>query len=956
MRRHTDYENMVAAYDGLSVAERREVDAHLAECPACAADLLAFRQMDGEIRSARALKASAGLRVQFSEAISGATAAPAPSVVRPIVREPVIRKAKRTRQPWTWSRALVPVGFILLFALVIGLSLPRGGGNESEVLQPQIAAPPQQAAIVKLSFTCEDIPGYVGYEDWYKLLAAFQAENPDVEVEFTPAVIAATNGQSYEEAVADAAKRIDVFCAMPDPSDLQAGAVANLAPYIANDPAFNPDDFYPNLLRAWEDGSVLSIPMYFKPLLISYNPETFDKAGVPYPKPGWTWDDFLATATALGKVNGDKVEQWGYYETGAALFSARLQSEWSADYRTPPDYATMADILGWYEKLYAQARAADVPPALGWDAGQQHTDRSLQMLMRAGKVAMWDQSWEDVTRELRPAVAFPHAGNGAHVGRMTELAMSGQTSYPDQAWRLISYISQHLPDAEVPARRSLAEQASFWQEMDANTAAAYRYALAQPIRPYVKLPDEYMFFQEAAIRVAKGEKTVEQALGDLDMQVTLRGGPAEQTAAAKATAEEAGAKAAATRGPVQTVIAEIVTATPTPTRPADATVLTFACYRSRLPYYADAVAAFEAANPGVYVDLKPFDELGAEFGQGAATLRGSLAGAAAQVDALCDDSITMRIRTGEGLNAYRDLAPFIAADSSVDLTDYFEGALAPAQDGERTWGLPRGLSIQMIYYNQAALNQAGVAAPQPGWTQDEFLATALALTQPKADGGTRWGFEERWQGRMPFALAQKPGLVSDTLADLTSPSTQAALQWYVDLAQKHRVMPVPEWHTNAEGSNAIDAAWQAEPVMYSALAGRLLLDSDNWRNRLSVVPFPASSVTGRTTPLEQVTDVLVMSASTQHPNETWRWLVTASKVTSPVDSGAPARRSVLGQECALPQVNAEVCAAYEYALTHLLPAWKLDPQVQVALRDAARAVLVDGKPVDVALREAAQGQ
>ncbi len=355
MRRHTDYENMVAAYDGLSVAERRELDAHLAECAGCAADLVAYRQMDGEIRGARALKASAGLRVRFGEAMSGASATSVAEVVRPVPREPVIRKPKRPREPWTWTRALVPVGFLLIFALAIGLSLPRGDGNEGETLQPLVAAPPQQAGaeVTQLEFNCDAI---FAYDELYKVITAFESENPDIEIHYTPVSVVGTDEASYQAGLADMAAKADVFCAMPGLTELQRGVVADLAPHIANDPAFRPDDFYPGLIRPLaEDGAILSVPTYIWPYLIGYDPQAFDAAGLPYPQPGWTWDDFLAAAVKLTQREGESVGRWGFYEVGGVVFEGRLHAGWSADARTGPDYAEMERILRWYEAMYATA-------------------------------------------------------------------------------------------------------------------------------------------------------------------------------------------------------------------------------------------------------------------------------------------------------------------------------------------------------------------------------------------------------------------------------------------------------------------------------------------------------------------------------------------------------------------------------------------------------------------------
>ncbi len=931
MRRHTDYENMVAAYDGISPAGRRELDAHLAQCPACAADLAAYRQMDTEIRSARALKASAGLRVRFNEALSAATAAPTPELKRrPVIQEPVIRRTKRPRQPWTWSRLLMPAGFILLFVAAIAMSLPRDGGDDNATPQQPVVAPPQQAQVVKLNFRC-DVASYSGYDGWLKALADFETENPDIDVNFTPAVVTGSDTASYQSGLADMAAQTDVFCAIPDVDDAQAGIVMDLAPYIANDPAFQPEDIFPGLLKRGETGMILSVPTYFKPLFINYNPEAFDKAGVPYPQPGWTWDEFLATAAALTQRNGDEIEQWGYYEVGAFLFSSHLWSVWSDDLQTPPDYATMTELLRWYQKLYVETGAANVPPTLDSVPGGQYENRSLEMLLRAGRVAMWEAGWSSTADEPRHLATYPAPLNGVHIGRMSDMVISGQTAHPDEAWRLLSYLSRHLPDAEVPSRRSLAETASFWEKLDESSKAAYHYILDRAARPYTKLPAESQFYLDAVIAVAKGKKTAEQALAELDAQVHLRDSPGALV-------------------PEPTMTAEIVTATPAPTTPPPgATVITFGCWRERLPVYEPAVAVFQDENPGVYVELKALEDLGVTRED--ASLRPQvIAQIAAQVDTLCDDSLPVKIRTGEAEAALRDLSPFIAADAAFDAADFYPGTLEMLQSDAQTWGVPRGLLLQMIYYNQYAFDQAGMSYPATGWTWDGFLSTAKTLTQTREDGSTRWGFKETWPSQ--FGLLRAHGLTfqSGEPAELMKPETQAALQWYVDLVKTQQVMPVPAAYTGAVGGGGLDSAanpW-ADTAMLSAPANGVVADSGKVAG---VAPFPLGP-NSRTSPLEQIVDAIVMSAGTQHPAESWRWLSVASRTAGYPERMIPARRSSFEASVAVSGVDPVVRDTYRYALEHLTLPFDVDALTMRALRGAIRTALVDGVPVDEALRKA----
>ncbi len=113
MTRHAEYEKLVAVYDKLGEAERQAVDRHLAECPACATDLAAYRQMDTEIRSLGRLKAGAGVRVRFSQMIreqaQSAAAATRLAHSREAPRHVSRRsRPKPVRRPWTPARLLFP--------------------------------------------------------------------------------------------------------------------------------------------------------------------------------------------------------------------------------------------------------------------------------------------------------------------------------------------------------------------------------------------------------------------------------------------------------------------------------------------------------------------------------------------------------------------------------------------------------------------------------------------------------------------------------------------------------------------------------------------------------------------------------------------------------------------------------------------------------------------------------
>lgn len=73
------------------------------------------------------------------------------------------------------------------------------------------------------------------------------------------------------------------------------GVVRDLTPFIAADPAFQLDDYFPTVIDVFSRGEALyAVPLDFTPMVIYYNKRIFDEAGVPYPHEGWTWDEFVA--------------------------------------------------------------------------------------------------------------------------------------------------------------------------------------------------------------------------------------------------------------------------------------------------------------------------------------------------------------------------------------------------------------------------------------------------------------------------------------------------------------------------------------------------------------------------------------------------------------------------------------------------------------------------------------
>lgn len=85
------------------------------------------------------------------------------------------------------------------------------------------------------------------------------------------------------------------------------GAIEPAGPMLAASGVLRADDFYPQAMSAFQvDGEQLCMPQNISSLVVYYNRDLFRKYQVAPPRPGWTWADMVASATALTRdANGD---------------------------------------------------------------------------------------------------------------------------------------------------------------------------------------------------------------------------------------------------------------------------------------------------------------------------------------------------------------------------------------------------------------------------------------------------------------------------------------------------------------------------------------------------------------------------------------------------------------------------------------------------------------------------
>lgn len=92
------------------------------------------------------------------------------------------------------------------------------------------------------------------------------------------------------------------------------GIIINIQSFVDADAEFNVKGIWEEALRLYRfKGNLVSIPYDHGPIILGYNKDIFDKAGVKYPDDTWTLDTLRETAKKL-TVQGDQ-PQWGWSGT-----------------------------------------------------------------------------------------------------------------------------------------------------------------------------------------------------------------------------------------------------------------------------------------------------------------------------------------------------------------------------------------------------------------------------------------------------------------------------------------------------------------------------------------------------------------------------------------------------------------------------------------------------------------
>ena len=283
-----------------------------------------------------------------------------------------------------------------------------------------------------------------------KGLETFMQRNPNIKVEYQPVPGGAQYAQKLLTMLAgNAAPDVFYLGATEYRSFQQRNVLLDLTDRFES--AMSIDEFIPSAAQIMQiEGKIYGISSTTVSPVLYYNKDLFDKAQIPYPpsnpSEAWTWDEFREAAVKLTVKDGDKVSQYGafglenFYMTTAELFSNGVQI-FSEDGKamalnTPEAKQVMQSILDLRLKDGATPTAKTLE-SIGMKPNQ---------MLQTGKVAMVvDGSWalqELATMGFPVGVApLPSFITAKTHGQAHLHAASATTKYPDEAWKLIEFLS-----------------------------------------------------------------------------------------------------------------------------------------------------------------------------------------------------------------------------------------------------------------------------------------------------------------------------------------------------------------------------------------------------------------------------------------------------------------------------------------------------------------------------------
>ncbi|PFZ11954.1 sugar ABC transporter substrate-binding protein [Bacillus pseudomycoides] len=247
------------------------------------------------------------------------------------------------------------------------------------------------------------------------------------------------------------------------------------------DPDMKLDDFYQGLFNYSSiDGKLYGMPAGFTTRVIYYNKKLFDKANIPYPKDGWTWDEFVDTAKKLTDASNkqygfalrpepDTYDLQGFIWSNGSSFVSEDGKQIKGHMNSPETIEVMKSF---------QSMLKDKTAVLVGGKNQQSGDD----IFKAGKLAMWEsgiwplEGFKDAKIDF--GTVEPPAFKGKPLKGLvgtSAVSIAKDAKHKELAWEFVKFYSSpeaiKMRTSDLPVRISVVKELK--KEEDANIKPFY---------------------------------------------------------------------------------------------------------------------------------------------------------------------------------------------------------------------------------------------------------------------------------------------------------------------------------------------------------------------------------------------------------------------------------------------------------------------------------------------------
>lgn len=424
-------------------------------------------------------------------------------------------------KPFPWR----PMTLLALVALLVAACAPQGTPSEGapDSVPPDESEPEgstDAAEPVTITyFTFSAAPDNLDSLD--AIIEAFQSEHPNVTVEVQTA--------SYDDYWTSLQTQIAGGNA-PDTFEINyenfvayaaAGSLLDLTPLAEADADFEADRYYPRAYDVFQrDSSLYGLPATFSNVVLFYNQDLFDAAGLEYPSADWTWEDELAAAEALTDAEAgvwgtfQPIQFFEFYKVLAQNGGSFFSEDGSEVAFNSPEGVEAAEWL--------VSKVGTVMPSEADMGGQDDAT-----LFKSGKLAMWHNGiWQFAGMADAPfawdIALEPGNVQKAHHFFANAAVASSTTEYPEEAWAWIRFLTGS--DAAVQTRidaswelAAVADQSLFGPYLE-QTPPESREVVFEALDAIVVPP---VIEQQAQMQDIVSQQLQRAVLGEVSVQEAL---------------------------------------------------------------------------------------------------------------------------------------------------------------------------------------------------------------------------------------------------------------------------------------------------------------------------------------------------------------------------------------------------------------------------------------------------